>query len=177
MSSPWASSATWRAGSMLRTSDSGHHRISRVGEGGEQLLGGSRRRWDGHAEGHHQGDLRPVPDPALGQVVVHQQRRLARCRRALERRGGHPHDDVATVESRQYVAQGERTGDGVELVGPLDESGRRLGVEVRAQRHDEHVGVVGAVIGHDPLALGVDRGDVLLDGRSRPASPRRGTGG
>ena len=61
--------------SMPRSANAASSAADAAGDGGI----GDRQR-------HHQRDLGPLAQPALDQVVVHQQRRLARRRRALERR-------------------------------------------------------------------------------------------
>ena len=72
---------------------------------------------------------------------MHQQRRLARRRRALERRRGDADDHPAAGELGQHVAQGERAGDRVELVAALDQAGRGRRVQVGAEGHDHDVAV------------------------------------
>ena len=88
---------------------------------------------------------------------MHQQRGLARRRRALERRRGDADDHPAAVEVGEHVAQGEGAGHRVELVAALDQAGRGLGVQVGAERDHQHVGVEGPGVGLDPLGGGVDR--------------------
>ena len=106
--------------------------------------------------------MRPVPQPAVGEEVVHQQRGLARRGRALERRRRHRDDDAPAVEVSQHVAQRERAGLGVELVAALDESRRRLGVQIGAERDDENVRIERAGVGFDALGVGIDRADGRL---------------
>ena len=72
--------------------------------------------------------------------------------------GGHLNGvDVTATTTRppgefgEHVAQRERAGLGVELVAALEEPGRRLRVQIGAERHDEDVGVEGAGVGLDPL--------------------------
>ena len=79
--------------------------------------------------------------PRSREEVVHQQRGLARRRRALERRRRHADDHPAAVEVGQHVAQRERAGHRVELVAALDQPGRGRRVEVGAERDDQDVGV------------------------------------
>ena len=117
-------------------------------------------------------DLRPVEQAARRQEVVHQQRRLARCRRALERRGGHRRRSPGRPSKPlEHVARREGAGHRVELVAALDQPGRRLGVEVGAQGDDEDVGVERPGVGLDASRDRVDGAD------RRPArtAPRGGT--
>ena len=65
-------------------------------------------------------------------------------------------------EAGQEVTQRCRAGGGVELVAALHEPRRALGSEVGPERDHEHVGVVGAAVGHDALPSGVDGDDGLL---------------
>ena len=95
--------------------------------------------------------LRPVAQPAVGEEVVHQERGLARRGRALERRRRHRDDHAPAVEVGQHVAQRERAGFGVELVTALDEPRRRLGMQIGAERDDEHIRVERARVGFDAL--------------------------
>ena len=103
-----------------------------------------------------------VAHAALGQVVVQQQRALARRGRALERRSADADDRLAAGERRAARRQPLRAGDRVELVARLGEPGRRVEVVVGAERDDEDVGVVDARVGRDPARLGIDRRDRLL---------------
>ena len=97
-----------------------------------------------------------LPQTAFGQQVVHQQRRLARGGRALERGRCHPDDHPSALERRQHVTAREGTGLGVELVTALLEARRRRHVEIGAECHDQHVGVEGAGVGLDPLGRRID---------------------
>ena len=63
--------------------------------------------------------------PRAIEVVVQQQRRLARRRRALERLAGHADDGRAALERGEHVAQRDGARDRVELVAALDEARRR----------------------------------------------------
>jgi len=73
--------------------------------------------------------------PTPHQVVVDEQRRLARAGRALERRGGNADDDPPTAELVQDVASSERPGHGIELVTYLVQAGGRRWVQVGAKPH------------------------------------------
>ena len=103
-----------------------------------------------------------VPYAAVAQVLVQQDRGLARRGRALERVAAHADHRVPRGEGRQAVACPHRAVERVELVAAGVEPGRRAGVVVGAERDDEHVGVVGLEVGDDPHRLGVDRHDRLL---------------
>jgi hypothetical protein len=96
---------------------------------------------------------------------VHEQRRLARGGRALERRRGHTDDHPAARERLEHLAQGEGAGDRVELVAPLDQAGRGLGVQVRPQGDDHHVALERTGVGLHPLGRGVDGADRRLHER------------
>ena len=100
--------------SMPRSANAASSASDAAGDGGI----GTRQR-------HHQRDLGLLAQPALGEVVVHQQRGLARRGRALERRRRHADDHPAAGEVGEHVAQRERAGHGVELVAALDQPGRR----------------------------------------------------
>ena len=108
-------------------------------------------------------DLAVVPDPALHEVVVQEQRRLARGGRALERRPADADDRATTRERGQHLPQPFRAADGVELVAALREPRRRVEVVVGAEGDDEHVRLVDAAGRRHPPRLGVDRGDRLLE--------------
>ena len=69
---------------------------------------------------------------------------LARRRRALERRSADADHRPAAGEARQQLGQPLGAGDGVELVARLGEPRRCSEVIVRAERHDEDVGLVPA---------------------------------
>jgi hypothetical protein len=84
-------------------------------------------------------DTGGVADAVPHEVVVHQQGRLAGSGRAFERRRGDPDDDPAALEVGQDPAQGEGARLGVELVAPLDQPRRGLGVDVGAQRDHQDV--------------------------------------
>ena len=131
-------------------------------ERGNERLGRVGRRRHRRPEGDDEGDLAPVPDTALGQVVVQEQGGLARRRRALERRSADADDRLAARERGQHLGHPLRAGDRVELVARLGEPGRRVEVVVGAERDDEDVGLVDPRIGRDPARLGIDRGDRLL---------------
>ena len=88
---------------------------------------------------------------------MHEQRGLARRRRALERRRGDGHDHAAAVERLEHVAGRERARHRVELVTGLDQPRRVLGMQVRAERHDEDVGVQRTGVGLDAAGHRVDR--------------------
>ena len=94
---------------------------------------------------------------------MHEQSRLARRRRALERCRGDPDDDPSSRKGGEDVSQREGTFGRVELVSHLEQSGGRRGVEVRAEREDEHVRFEGARIRLDPLRLRIDGADDALD--------------
>ena len=101
--------------------------------------------------------------PRADEVVVQQQRALARRRRALERRAADADDRVAAARSSGRTSrQPLGAGDRVELVAALGEPRRRVEVVVGAERDDQHVGLVDAGVGRHPPRLGVDRGDRLL---------------
>ena len=93
---------------------------------------------------------------------MHQERRLARRGRALERRRRHGDDDAPAVEVGQHVAQRECAGLGVELVAALDQSRRRLGVQIGAERDDQNVRIERPGVGFDALGVGIDRADRRL---------------
>ncbi len=103
-----------------------------------------------------------------GEEVVHQQRRLARSGRALERGGGHAHDHPTSGEVGQHLAQGEGAGHRVELVPRLDQSRRGRRVEIGAEGDDQDVAVERAGVGFDPAAGRVDG----TDRRLHEANPR-----
>ena len=87
-----------------------------LGERLEQRRRGVGRRRHGRAERHDERDLAVVADAALGQVVVQEEGRLARRRRALERRAAHADDRAAAGERRQHLSHTLGAGDRVELV-------------------------------------------------------------
>ena len=135
----------------------------------EDRLGGVGRRRDRHAERHDEGDLGALAQAPLGEEVVHQQGRLARRRRALERRRRDADDDPSALERLEDVAAGERPGHGVELVARLDQARRRRRVEVGAEGDDHHVALERAGVGLDPPRRGVDRADRRSARSARPA--------
>ena len=96
------------------------------------------------------------------EVVVQQQRALARRRRALERGAADADDGVARRERRDDAGEPLGTVDRVELVAALGQAGRGLEVVVGAERDDEDVGLVGAGVGRHAPRLGIDRRDRLL---------------
>ena len=99
------------ASSMPRSANAASSASDASGDGGI----GTRQR-------HDQRDLGPVAQPSRREEVVHEQRGLARRRRALERRRGDADDHPAAVEVREHVAQRERARHRVELVAALDEA-------------------------------------------------------
>jgi hypothetical protein len=107
----------------------------------EQRLGCGRAGRDRRRQRHHEGDFRRREQAATTEKVVHQQGRLARRGRALERRRGHPDHHVTAAEVTNGVAERERARDGVELVPAVDQTGGRSRVEIRTESDDEHVGI------------------------------------
>ena len=93
---------------------------------------------------------------------MHQRRGLARRGRALERRRRHRDDDAPAVEVGQHLTQRERAGHRVELVAALDQSRRRFGVQIGAERDDENVRIERARVGLHALGVGIDRADGRL---------------
>ena len=90
---------------------------------------------------------------------MHEQRYLARRRRALERCGGHPDHHAAAVEGRQHVTHSQSAGHRVELIATFHQPGGGRRVEVGPQGDHHDVGVKGAGVGLDPPLAGVDRPD------------------
>ena len=88
--------------------------------------------------------------------------RFVRCRRAFEEATQDGDDDVAVIEIGQDVAQLGCAFGRVELVAALHQSGSDIDVQVGPEGDNEDVGVVGAFIGDDAFAVGVDGGDGLL---------------
>jgi hypothetical protein len=71
----------------------------------EQRLRRVRRWRDRLRERHHHPELAVVAGAALGEMVVEEQRRLARRGRALERRAADTDHSAAGREGRHHVAQ------------------------------------------------------------------------
>ena len=90
---------------------------------------------------------------------MQQQCRLARRRRALERRAADADDGVPAREVRQHLAQPLRSREGVELVPRLGETWCRVEVVVGAERDDEHIGLVNGGVGRHAPRLRVDGRD------------------
>ena len=88
--------------------------------------------------------------------------RFVRCRRAFEEATQDGDDDVAVIEIGQDVAQLGCAFGRVELVAALHQSGSDIDVQVGPEGDNQDVGVVGAFIGYDAFAVGVDGGDGLL---------------
>ena len=128
----------------------------------EEALRDLRR--DGNRRGHRRDDpdLRLLPDSPLDELVVEQERALERRRRALVRLGEDADQDRPAGESGQGVAHPLGAGDRVVLEPALREAGDRVEVVLRAERDDEDVGVVRALVGRDVTGGGVDRSDPLL---------------
>ena len=99
ISPPSRSIATLRPGSSSQHLAAGVPLDAALGEGLEQRVGRRRRRRDRPPEVDHQRDLRLLAQPALDEVLVQQQRGLARRRRALVRRREHADDDAAALEA------------------------------------------------------------------------------
>ena len=59
----------------------------------------------GNTERHDEGDLGCGPETLLGQAIVHEERRLTRCRGTLERSRGDADDDTPSLERRKYVSR------------------------------------------------------------------------
>ena len=94
---------------------------------------------------------------------MHQERGLARRRRALERRRRDRDDHPATVETFQHVAEREGTRHRVELVAPFDQSRRRRRVQIGTEGDHQDVGVEGSGVGLDAFGDGIDRPHRRLD--------------
>ena len=133
-----------------------------LAERSEERLRGRRRRRDRGAERDDHLDPDVVADAALAQVLVEQDRGLARCRWALERGAADADDRRSRRERGEPAAEGLGAGDRVELVAGLGQTGRGREVVVGPQGHHDDVGFVGVEVGHDAPSLRVDRGDRLL---------------
>ena len=127
----------------------------------ERFRRGGRRR-DRHRQRHDQRDLGLLPHSPAHEVVVHQQRRLARRGRTLERRRRDRDDHPPPVEPGEDVTQRERPLLCVELVPALDEPGCRARLEVGAERDHEDVCLERTVVSLDSLRDRIDRLDVRL---------------
>ncbi len=92
---------------------------------------------------------------------MQQQRRLARRRRALERRSTHADHDVPFGEVGQHLRKPLGAGRRIELVAGLRQTRRGLVVIVGPQRDHQRVGLVGGGVGRDRSCLGIDLGDRL----------------
>ena len=107
-------------------------------------------------------NLDRIPDAALDEVIVKEERALERRGRALEWVAEDPDQDLPRVEVREHVAHALRSRDRVVLDTALFEAGRGREVVIRPQRDDEDVSVVrGCVCRHLPF-LRVDRDHPLL---------------
>ena len=133
-----------------------------LGELRQDRLGRRGRRRDRRAERDHDLDPDGVADTVRAQQLVEQERRLARRRRALERRAADADDRGARSERREQVADGLGARHRVELVAGLGQARRGREVVVGTERHHQDVRLVGAAIGRDAPPVGVDRGDGLL---------------
>jgi hypothetical protein len=140
----------------------GHEHDVTFGERREDGFGGCRRRRDRRAEWDHDLDRDIVARAARPQELVQQERRLARRRRALERRSTHADDRRARGERRKQVANGLGARHRIELVAAGDESRGRVDVVIGPQRDDQDVGLVPVEIRHHLPPGGIDRGDGFL---------------
>ena len=100
--------------------------------------------------------------PRRTEVLVQQERRLARRRRALERGSAHADDRRARRECGKHPAYDLGARDRVELVAGFDEARGRVEVVVGPQRDDQDVGLVAVEIRHHLPPGGIDRGDGFL---------------
>ncbi len=107
-------------------------------------------------------DLATVADASRGEVVVEQERSLARRRWALERRIADADDRVALRERGEQLGEPGGSRHGVKFVAALREPGRAVEVVVRAERHDQEVGRVHSCAGRHASPHGIDCGDRLL---------------
>ena len=140
----------------------GHVLDALLGQGAENALGELFR--DRNRSRHRADDtnLGRIPDAALDEVIVKQERTLERRGRALEWVAEDPDQDFPRVEIREHVAHALRSRDRVVLDAALFESGRGCEVVVRPQRDDEDVGVVGGCVCRHLPFLRVDRDHPLL---------------
>lgn len=135
---------------------------STLGQGVEEALGKLFRDRNRSRDWPDDSNLDRIPDTALDEVIVKQERPLERRGRALEWVAEDPDQDLPRVEVREHVAHALRARDRVELAAALFESGRGCEVVIRSQRDDEDVGFVrGCVCRHLPF-LRVDRDHPLL---------------
>ena len=83
--------------------------MPRSAKAASRALDAVGRGRDRHRQRHDESDLGALAEPRSREEVVHEQRGLARSRRALERRRGHGDDHPSAFESAEHVAAGERT--------------------------------------------------------------------
>ena len=131
-------------------------------QGVEDALGKFFRDRNRRCEWADDTNLDRIPEAALEEVIVKEERALERRGRALEWVAEDPDQDLPRVEVRERVAHALRSRDRVVLDAALFEAGRGCEVVVRPQSDDEDVGVVrGCVCRHLPF-LRVDRDHPLL---------------
>jgi hypothetical protein len=99
---------------------------------------------------------------------MQQQRRLARSRRTLTRRGEDPDNHAAAPEARQHIARREGAIDRVELVSCLRQSGRGGEIHVSPERDYYHVALKPSRVGLHAPGDRINR----LNGRLNELHPR-----
>ena len=127
----------------------------------EHLRDRARHR-DGALHRERRRHLHRVTDPPLGEVLVQEEGPLERRRRTLERLPEHRDENASALEVGKRIAQALGSGERVVLVAALLEARGRGEVVVRAHRHDQEVGVVGADIRLHPPGHRVDSDHRLL---------------
>ena len=132
-----------------------------------QVLGRDRLR-EGRVERGGEDEVDAVPDPALAEVPVGEERELERRDRALDRQVDEVDDEATAVEAleRRRERRGALRcveGEGALVPAGAGEALRLLGLQTRARGDDEHVvGEDGAVVEQELVALDPDRVDLSL---------------
>ncbi len=127
-----------------------------LSEGGEQCLRGRGGGRDRDPERHDEADLAGLAQAARLEIVVQQQRGLARGGWALERCPRDTDDRAASRKGRQYLPQALGAGKGVELVAAFREPGSGRRVVVGTEGDHQQVRVVRPPVGGDASCLRID---------------------
>jgi hypothetical protein len=130
-----------------------------LGEGAHQYLGCLRRGRDRTPEVDHQRDFRPAAKTSIEQVLVQQQRGLARRGRAFVWRRQHPDHHPTALELGERIVSLQRSIHRVELVPALEQSGRRRRIEISTERDDHDLALGRSGVRLHPPGIGIDRAD------------------